>query len=109
MMVSFEEVGGALVVKTDAARIDAIFAKSFRDQVMERATGQRLVVLDLQQVTYMDSSGVGCLVSIIKCLAPGGSLRLVRVNDTVRSLLKLTHMEKVFPVFASLQSAVGMS
>lgn len=104
--LGFEVRDGALVVRVDLARLDAVAAPAFRDALLPAAAGRRKVVLDLDRVRFLDSSGVAALVSTLKKLEPGGQVRLVGAHDEVRQVLKLTRLEKVFPVDPSVEDAL---
>ena len=63
------------------------------------AEGPSLVVLDLSQVTFIDSSGVGAIVYLFKRLkALGRALELTGVHGQVRELLELLRVHKALPV-----------
>ena len=65
------------------------------------------VLLNMREVVYMDSSGVGELVQAFTTVANrGGNLKLVAVNDKVRNLLKMTNLHTLFEVFDDEVTAV---
>jgi anti-sigma B factor antagonist len=106
MDVDFQERAGGLVVTPLGERLDAQAAPGFRQTVSERVAGKPLVVLALERVSFMDSSGLAALISILKRVATGGQVRLAGVSPAVASLLKLTRMERVFPVFDTVDAAL---
>ncbi len=106
MPARVEERGGALLVTPEGARLDAAAATAFRAEVGDRAQGRAVVVLDLSAVTFVDSSGLAALISVLKRLAPGGALRLAAPGEAVRSLLKITRLEKIFPAFPDVEKAL---
>jgi anti-anti-sigma factor len=62
--------------------------------------GAAIVLIDLADVTFMDSSGLGALVIALKAVrTAGGKLFLCSVNDQVKLLFELTSMDRVFEVF----------
>jgi len=65
------------------------------------------LIIDLGDVHYMDSSGVGVLVQVYqKMKAAGGKLRLVRVRDRVRGIIEITRLDQYFEIFESEEEAV---
>jgi len=57
---------------------------------------KKTIVLDLSGVTYMDSSGVGALVSVWVSAKRGGcELKLISLSDRVKELLRLTNLDKL--------------
>lgn len=71
--------------------------QNVRDLVAEKAD---IVLVDLQDVTFIDSSGLGALVSALKTVRSAGSqFFLCSINDQVQMLFELTSMDRVFQVF----------
>jgi anti-sigma B factor antagonist len=63
-------------------------------------TGARLILVDLTNVTFMDSSGLAALVTAFKTVrSAGGKLCVCSVNQQVRMLFELTSMDRVFEIF----------
>jgi anti-anti-sigma factor len=64
--------------------------------------GTRLVLVDLQAVTFIDSSGLGGLVNAFKTArAAGGTLVFCSVCDQARMLFEITGMDQIFEIFPS--------
>ncbi|BAY25534.1 anti-sigma-factor antagonist [Calothrix sp. NIES-2100] len=64
--------------------------------------GAKIVLVDFQDVTFMDSSGLGALVLAFKSLrAANSQMALCSINEQVRILFELTSMDKVFEIFAN--------
>lgn len=64
--------------------------------------GADIILLDLEKVTFMDSSGLGKLVITLKSVkAAGKKLFICSVNEQVRMLFELTSMNRIFEVFAN--------
>ncbi|MBW4563027.1 MAG: STAS domain-containing protein [Mojavia pulchra JT2-VF2] len=64
--------------------------------------GAKVVLVDFQDVTFMDSSGLGALVLAFKSLrAADIKLVLCSINEQVKILFELTSMDKVFEIFPS--------
>ncbi len=79
------------------------------------AQGQKSILLNLADVTYIDSSGIGELVSAFTAASnQGGQLKLLNLTRKVRDLLQITKLLTVFEVYddeargiASFQKATG--
>lgn len=70
------------------------------NEVVEK--GAKIVLIDFENVTFMDSSGLGALVLAFKSLrAANSKLVLCSINEQVRILFELTSMDKVFEIFSS--------
>jgi|SRR5579859_1209861 len=66
------------------------------------------IVLDLSQVQYIDSGGLGALVAVLtSARAAGGDLRLTGMNERVSRVLKITRLDRVFRTHSSVELAVN--
>lgn len=81
--------------------LDSTKAEEFRQVVDERlATGVEVILIDLKDVTFIDSSGLGALVVILKQIrALDRKLCICSINDQVRMLFELTSMDRVFDIY----------
>jgi anti-sigma B factor antagonist len=69
--------------------------------------GARKILLDLGQVTYLDSSGIGELVSAYtSAVGAGAQIRLVHLPEKVYSLLQITKLVTVFEIFEDEPDAI---
>lgn len=67
--------------------------------------GAQAILLDLKDVTFIDSSGLGSLVSSLKTInSTGSTLYLCSISDQVRMLFELTSMDRVFKIFADREA-----
>jgi anti-sigma B factor antagonist len=72
------------------------------------AEGHKNLLLDLAEVSYMDSSGLGALVSGYNTLKGGGGVvGLFNVPKRIESLLEMSRLTTLFPMFATEQDAAG--
>jgi anti-sigma B factor antagonist len=83
-------------------------ASAFRDTVRELAArGDKKILLNLSEVNYIDSSGIGELVSGFTTVTNhGGQLRLLGLSKRVKDLLQITKLYTVFEVFDDEATAV---
>jgi anti-sigma B factor antagonist len=87
---------GVLIVTALESRLDARSAPMFRDKLIDFVrAGHDRIVLDISQIEFIDSSGLGALVSVLKQVT-GGDLVVCGARDTVMSMFKLTRLDKVF-------------
>lgn len=107
MDIDFEEINSALIIRPHFTRLDAAAAPGFRDRVAARLGGRRLVVLAMSAIDFMDSSGLGSLVALLKLLPAGGVLRLAEVKPAVQTVLRLTRLDAVMRAFPSIDQAVA--
>lgn len=107
MQIELEEIGPVLLVRPHFRRLDAAAAVEFREKVGSHMEGRQLVVMAMGNVEFVDSSGLGCLISLFKRLPPGGAMRLAEASPAVEKLLKLTRLDRVLPSFGSVQQAIA--
>ncbi len=83
--------------------LDSVKTNELRRDVSEvLADGANVILLDFQEVTFMNSSGLGTLVAILKNVrSEGGKLYICSLSDQVKIIFSLTKMDKIFKVFAS--------
>ncbi len=68
--------------------------------------GVHYLVVDLEQVSFLDSSGIGVLISVLRRIREhGGSLRLTAPTPHVRRVLELTGVTTLLPTYATLDEA----
>jgi anti-anti-sigma factor len=87
-------------------RLDVTTAADFRRQVNEIvsvSTPPQYLLVDLQKVTFMDSSGLGALVSALKSIRnTNGEMVICSANDQVQMLFELTIMSKIFKIYSTI-------
>lgn len=83
--------------------LDGSKANQVRREINEcLEAGAQIVLLDLKDVTFIDSSGLGSLVSALKTVRSSGAKMLIcSISDQVRILFELTSMDRVFKVYAN--------
>lgn len=107
MHIEDRKIGNALVVKPLEKRIDASSASDFKGKMIDWITGgSNRIVLDLSEVDFIDSSGLGAIVSSLKAIGNQGDLIICGIGETVLSLFRLTRMDRVFQIVSSPEEAV---
>jgi anti-sigma B factor antagonist len=70
--------------------------------------GEQKFVVDFSETGYIDSSGLGVLVSLSKKIREaGGDLRLAGLNDDLRTLFELTKLDTLFTIMGSAEEATA--
>jgi anti-sigma B factor antagonist len=78
-------------------RIVSATHTALQDRVRALIPGTTRIVLDLTDVTYLDSSGLGTLVGLyVSCKKAGSSLKLIHLSERVKELLRLTQLAAIF-------------
>ena len=108
MKLSSVRGDGVDVVRVEAARIDASVAIQFKDEM--RALTQDAaprVVLDLQDVGFIDSSGLGAIVAAMKAMPQGRKLELAGLTATVDKVFRMTRMDSIFTIHRDAATTSG--
>lgn len=110
MNITSETSGDLQILKVEGTRIDAIAAIQFKDTVRKlTADKDNAVVLDLSNVEFIDSSGLGAIVAAMKLLGRDRPLHLAGLTPIVAKVFTLTRMERVFKIFKSPLDALKMN
>lgn len=94
------EVNGELTVSN---------RQTFKDVLLERlGDGDRRFVVDFRETSYIDSSGLGVLVSVSKKVREkGGEVRLAGLNDDLHALFELTRLDTLFQIYDDREAALA--
>jgi anti-sigma B factor antagonist len=101
-----DRVRGDFHVVELAGDIDVETARTLRAHILDQFTDSPArVVVDLSEVEFMDSSGLGALVSGWQLTRDDGLFRLAGANPIVRRVLSITGMEDVFALYPDVDAA----
>jgi anti-sigma B factor antagonist len=83
--------------------------QEFKQAILDEVElGARTIVIDFSQSGYIDSSGLGALVSLSKRVRDaGGDVRLTALNEDLRRLFELTRLDQLFPLYATQADALS--
>jgi anti-sigma B factor antagonist len=98
---------GVTIIEIEG-RFDAVSAPQMKVELHQLIeSGKTKLVIDLESMDFIDSAGLGVLVSCLRrTAAEGGDLRLAGVPPFCRSIFELTRLTRVFDVTESLEGAV---
>ena len=102
-----EQSGEVAIVTPMDAHLDASNAGDFKQAMVPVLDTQNSVVLDLREVQFVDSSGLGAILSCLRQLnGKGGDLKLCGMTKPVHVLFELVRMHRVFDIFSNREDAV---
>jgi anti-sigma B factor antagonist len=110
MNISTEEINNTIVIHIDEERLDAHNSGELK-VVMQRLfeDGNLILLVDLKNVRFIDSSGLGALVSGFKnATVKQGVLKLSSLQPQVKSMFELTRLHRVFEIFPTTEDALAM-
>lgn len=100
-----EETQGVRVVRV-RGEVDLSWSQRLRKTILDALASARPVAVDLSAVTYIDSSGIAALVEGFQnARGKGQRFSLVAVSKPVHAVLELARLDRVFPIFPSLEDA----
>ncbi|EBA08205.1 STAS domain-containing protein [Sagittula stellata] len=108
MQLSTTSDNGVAIIRVDADRIDAAVAIAFKDRMREilgDASGR--VVLDLERVDFIDSSGLGAIVAAMKLMPPNAKLELAGLSPAVDKVFRMTRMDSIFQIHETAVTALN--
>lgn len=110
MQISGQPHGPALLVRVDEPRIDAAVAIQFKEAMrIVAADDGSPVVLDLSAVQFLDSSGLGALVALMKMLGQNRPLELACLQPTVAKVMRLTRMDTIFTIHDTVPPVAALA
>ena len=108
MHVKLEQLQGIIVATPQVERLDVRTVPEFREEMERVVTGSSKVVLNMELINFVDSTGLGALMSCIRKLNQnGGGLRLAGLQHQVTAMFRLVRMHKVFEIFDNVNDAAA--
>jgi len=101
-------VDGVVILDIDG-EIDLYNAPEIKDTIKAQMDGgHKKIIINLENVSYIDSSGIGALISSLSNLKKiGGGLKIINVYDSVRKVFELTKLTSFFEIYDSEEEAVS--
>ncbi len=109
MKITLQIVGDVCVLRLEGKFIvggESIYLKDKVKDVLNM--GMKSVLVDMTKVPYVDSTGIGFLVSSHMAVSnQGGSFKLLGLNSRIREVLRITKLEKIFEIFDTEEEALA--
>jgi anti-sigma B factor antagonist len=94
-------ISGRLALGAEVERLDTVVTDMIKNS-------QKKFVFDISALDYADSSGIGMLVSCLtKVKKSGGELRMAGANPRIQRIFKMTGVDQLMPMFASVPEATA--
>ena len=109
MDVAIEAQPTGVAVARLRGRLDLLSAAEVKQQLTAAvADGHARLVVDIEGVSFIDSSGLGALIGGLKAARlAGGDLRLARPGEQARVILALTTLDKVLRMYGTVEEALA--
>jgi anti-sigma B factor antagonist len=108
MNLKTEKKNDVVVINVKEERLDAHNSGDLKSEMQKLfEEGTQNILVDLKDVRFIDSSGLGALVSGFKnAISHQGNLKLSSLQPQVKSMFELTRLHRVFEIFASTSEAL---
>ena len=108
MIIEKRRIGGSTLLSVEGVIKLGESARFFADALKKSfQEGAGDVVVDLSRINYIDSTGIGELVGFLGRFQDAKrKLVLVRPSDQIRKLLRVAHLDELFPIYDTLEEAV---
>lgn len=106
--VTLEEVGGVSVIVL-SGEVDVYSAPKLRDTIRDLVEeGKYNLVVDLEKVAFLDSTGLGVLVGGLKRVKPHqGNLGIICDQERILRIFRITGLTKVFPIYRTREELLA--
>jgi|ERR1039458_4477994 anti-sigma B factor antagonist len=107
MEIAFDKIGSIAVAAVPVDELDASNAGEFKRDIGPVLQANTKLVLDLSRLRFVDSSGLGAILSCLRQLsAKSGDLKLCGMSKQVRALFELVRMHRIFDIYGTREEAV---
>jgi len=107
MKVIKEKFDDVMVVTLDVEILDASVADNFKNAIVPILRSETQVVLDMNNIQFVDSSGLGAILTCLRIInAQGGELKICSLTKTVSALFEMVRMNSIFGIFNSRELAL---
>ena len=96
MEIILNEVEGKKIIKL-SGEIDMSNVKEIKDKILELKLSE--IILDFKDVTYLDSAGIGMLISLHKTAQlKSGSLEIINIENKIKKLFEMVGLNKILNI-----------
>jgi anti-sigma B factor antagonist len=107
MEIAVDKIGDVAVMAVPVEELDAGNTAEFKRDMSPILEDNTKVVLDLSNLRFLDSSGLGSFLSCLRKLnSKGGDLKLCGMSPRVRTVIELVRMHRVFDIYRTKEEAV---
>jgi anti-sigma B factor antagonist len=107
MAPAVEKAGSVTIVLIPGKSLDSGNTRSFKEHIGPIVAANHKLVFDLSELTFVDSSGLGAILSCLRQTnSAGGDLKLCGLSKGVRALFELVRMHKIFEILNTREEAI---
>lgn len=108
MQFTTRETEGVVILTPDGEMIGGPDATRLTEKLHELIkNGKNQIVMDMEKVSYMNSSGLGILIGGLTTIrSSGGDIRLLHLAKRLQDLIRITKMDRVFEIYSDEGKAI---
>jgi anti-sigma B factor antagonist len=107
MEIAVDQLDDVAVAVIPVDELDASNAGEMKRDIAPTLEASTKVVIDLSRLRFVDSSGLGAMLSCLRQLSnKGGDLKLCGMSKQVRAAFELVRMHRIFDIFGTREEAV---
>ncbi|MEB7499417.1 STAS domain-containing protein [Leclercia pneumoniae] len=108
MNIDTERQPNVNILTPSVRRLDASIAAAFKEAITrEIGDDQKALIVDFSKIDFIDSSGLGTLVSLLKMMNGKGEMTLCALNPGIRNMFTLTRMDRIFRICPDRAAALA--
>lgn len=102
------EKNGVVIIELPV-RLDASISDELKEIISNFVNNKKYkFIIDFGKTIFIDSSGLGAIVSRISiCRTNNGDVRLCNINDRIKEVLNITHLDKILKIYKSLDECLN--
>jgi anti-anti-sigma factor len=107
-MVNIEKIGNIEIVSFTVNKINALITEELREPISKLFDNQNTkVIINLSGVEYIDSSGFGCLLSLLRDARNSyGTIKIANPEPSVRTLFETLHLQTIFEIYQNTDECI---
>ena len=107
MRMEIYESGPITIAMPYDRRMDAACVIAFKATMHDISeSGARHILLDMSRIEFMDSSGLGALIAVLKKMSPDRKFEVCGLTARVQKVFDLTRMDRVFNIYKTVEDAI---
>lgn len=109
MNMEVRKENGILCLKPQEKSLEGLNSREFKKKITDYINeGNKIIVLNISNIEFMDSSGIGTLITILKLLsAQQGKIVFCEVHEAILRIFNLTRLDLVFQIFPNEKEAIS--
>lgn len=98
-----EELTTSVILRPEFTHLDTLNAHEFQERYGPAAANMRIILIDMSLVQYVDSSGLGAMLTMVReTLSRGGRIAICAAQPSVSVLFRMVKLSKLLPIFETL-------